>query len=251
MQEHLTNLMTAKDGKIYFKPDEFEDMISQIEFKQIAKNKVKYFNCAASFDIETSSFYNEYGEKQSNMYIWMLNISGLTCIGRSWNELLQVMQILIKKLALNTDNRFVIYIHNLAYEFQFMRLWFKWKSVFALAERKVVRGMTVDGIEFRCSYILTNKSLQKVAEDLPEEFNHIAKLTGELNYREIRSSQTPLTKQEMQYCINDVLIVTYFIFDKLRNENNIANIPLTATGYVRKAVRKNCLYNKTNYVTTL
>lgn len=251
MAEVWTELKTAKNGRNYFKPDEFEEMISQIDFKQISKNKVKYYNCAASFDIETSSFYNDYGEKQANMYIWMLNISGLTCIGRTWEELLNVFDILIETLAINKNNRFVIYIHNAAYEFQFMRLWFKWESVFALAERKVVRAMTVDGIEFRCSYILTNKSLQKVAEDLPDEFNGIAKLTGELNYREIRSSQTPLTEQELQYCINDVLIVTYLIYDKLRTENNIANIPLTATGYVRKAVRKNCLYNKNDFTASL
>ena len=243
----FTMLITKKSGKKIFKPDEIELMLSEIDFKTVKKNKIQYYNVAASFDIETSSFYNDYGEKQAIMYIWMLNISGLTCIGRTWDEYTETISRIVSYLGISKQNRFVIYVHNLAYEFQFMRLWFKWDSVFALAERKVVRAMTEQGIEFRCSYILTNKSLQKVAEDLPDEFNGIAKLTGELNYREIRCSKTKITDAELQYCINDVLIVVYYIYDKLKNENNIANIPLTATGYVRKAVRKNCLYNKSNY----
>ena len=236
-----------QSAKRIFEPDEIELMLSKIDFKTIKKNKTQYYNCAASFDIETSSFYNRYGEKQGVMYIWMLNISGLTCIGRTWEQFTETIDRIVSRLGISRHNRFVIYVHNLAYEFQFMRLWFKWNTVFALSERKVCRALTESGIEFRCSYILTNKPLQKVAEDLPDEFNGIAKLTGELNYREIRGPETPLTEQELQYCINDVLIVTYFIYDKLVNENNIANIPLTATGYVRKAVRKNCLYNKTDY----
>lgn len=242
-QGNITALI--HDDNIYTY-DDIESVLDRFDIKSVSRNHIRYLNAACSFDIETSSFYLE-GEKQSCMYIWMFNFSGITIIGRTWNEFTEMLDRLVRHLGLSLENRLVCYIHNLQYEFQWFRRWLQWESVFALSERKVVKTVTTSGIEFRCSYILTNKNLKSVAEDLPEEFNGIAKLTGELDYMVVRGSQTSLTQQELQYCINDVLIVTYFIYDKLVNENNIAFIPLTATGYVRKAVRKNCLYNKNDW----
>ena len=236
-----------KDDKIY-SVDNCTDLFEKLDIKIIKKNHKEYINAAISFDIETSSFFdNETLSKTAVMYIWQVCFSGGIIIGRTWPEFINLLYIIKNYYELSDDRRLTIYVHNLAYEFQFIRKWLKWKSVFALEERKVVKAESEWGIDFKCSYILTNKSLQKIAEDLPEEFNGIAKLTGELDYRVIRTPATPLTKEELQYCINDVLIVVYFIYDKLINENHIANIPLTATGYVRKAVRANCLYNKEDY----
>ena len=244
MKKNYTDLMTMRMRRI-FRFDEIDDLISLIEFKKVKKNKITYYNCACSFDIETSSFYDiEQLSKAGCMYIWMMNISGLTIIGRTWDEWIAVLSRIRQLLEINIDQRLVIYVHNLSFEFQWIRKRLKWDSVFSLNNRKVCKALTTDGFEFRCSYILTNKSLEKVAEDLPDEYNGISKLIGNLDYSEIRSPQTDLTQEELDYCVNDVLIITYLIYDKLVNENNIANIPLTATGYVRKAVRKHCLYNK-------
>lgn len=224
------------------------DLFKKIDMVTIKRNHVNYFNTAISFDIETSSFYdNETLSKAGCMYVWQVCFSGGIIMGREWHEFINLLFMLRNYYNLSAEKRMIIYVHNLAYEFQWLRKWLKWESVFALEERKVVRALSSLGIEFRCSYILTNKSLQKVAEDLPDKFNGISKLIGELDYQQIRSSETPLSDQELQYCINDVKIIVYLIYDKLLNENNIANIPLTATGYVRKAVRKNCLYNKADY----
>lgn len=235
----------CKDDTIY-SPDDIEKVLDRFDIKTVSRNHIRYVNAAVSFDIETSSFYCD-GEKNACMYIWMFNFSGCTIIGRTWEEFTGMLDRMVRHLGLCAEHRLVVYCHNLQYEFQWCRRWFKWESVFSLSDRKVVKAVTASGIEFRCSYILTNKSLKQVAEDLPDEYNGIAKLIGDLDYKIVRSSETPLTKQELQYCINDVLIVTYFIYDKLVNENNIAFIPLTATGYVRKAVRRNCLYNKEFY----
>ena len=236
-----------KDERIYSVHNCIE-LFDKLDVKTVKKNHVEFLNVAVSFDIETSSFYDKDTlSKSACMYIWQMCFSGGVIMGRTWADFVNTLFMIRAYFNTNDNRRLIIYVENLSYEFQYMRKWLKWKKVFALEERKVVQAITEIGIEFRCSYILTNKSLQKIAEDLPDEFNGIAKLTGELDYTVIRSSETPLTKEELQYCINDVLIIVYLIYDKLKNENNIANIPLTATGYVRKTVRRNCLYNKLDY----
>lgn len=69
---------------------------------------------------------------------------------------------LTEYLELYDNKRIIIYVHNLSYEFQFMRKWFVWDKIFALEERKVVYAIMA-GIEFRCSYILTGYSLKSLA----------------------------------------------------------------------------------------
>lgn len=61
-----------------------------------------------------------------------------------------------------------IYVHNLSFEFQFMRKWFEWKKVFAIKRRTPITALTTDGIQFKCSYILSGLSLEKVAENLTQ-----------------------------------------------------------------------------------
>lgn len=247
MKKMMTSTSLINDKRIYTIND-CTELFDKIEMVKVKRNHVEYFNTAISFDIETSSFFDkETLSKSATMYIWQMCFSGGIIIGRRWDEFVNLLYMIHNYYETSDTNRMIIYIHNASFEFQWLRKWLTWTSVFALEERKVVKAVTNLGIEFRCSYILSNKSLQKLAEDLPDEFNGIAKLTGELDYSQIRGSNTPLSDQELQYCINDVLIVVYYIYDKLCHENNIANIPLTSTGYVRKAMRKHCLYNKDDY----
>lgn len=65
---------------------------------------------------------------------------------------------------------------------------------------------------------------------------------GDFNYNLIRTWKTPLTPREIQYCIHDVKIVSECIRRKIAEEgNNITEIPLTKTGYVRRYVRNETL----------
>ena len=202
------------------------------------RTKTYYCNYPLSFDIETSSFYDN-GEKAVTMYIWQVAIGDNVYIGRTWHEWMQFNKMLVDGLQLNENRRLVFYVHNLAYEFQFMRLYYDWQDVFALDERKVCYACTVTGLEYRCSYILTNENLASVAKHLKKP---IEKLTGELDYELIRSSATPLDDNELAYCVNDVLIVTEFIREQIEIEGDIVHIPWTKTGYVRRFCKKMCLY---------
>jgi len=210
-----------------------------------SNTKVEYYNIIFAFDIETSNFTDrcvkgDTNNKRSIMYIWQLAINGRVVIGRTWKEFLYAYDFIVNKLCLFKDRRIIIYVHNLAFEFQYIRKYFQWKKVFAIDTRKPIYAITTEGVEFRCSYILTNYSLAKLGDQL--QHYHVSKMVGDLDYTKVRTPLTPLTKEEMQYCINDVLVVSAYIKECIEKEKSITRIPLTCTGYCRRYVRHNCLY---------
>ena len=210
--------------------------------KLISKTRkgVEYYSIPCSFDIETSSFY-EADEKRAIMYCWQFSILGHCCMGRTWHEFISLMNYISDTLYLSDERKLVIYVHNLSYEFQFMRFYFDWINVFSLEKRKPIKAEISQNIEFRCSYILSNYSLSNLAKNLTT-YNSLSKLIGDLDYSKIRHSKTPLSKKEVGYCINDVLIVVAFIQEEMERLGNITKLPLTKTGYVRRYVRNSVLY---------
>lgn len=205
----------------------------------VKRGVCKYIDIPISFDTETTSTVNSVGEKIAFMYIWMINENGVFTYGRTWMEFAEWYVDFVKRHNISLKNRAVIYIHNAAFDFQFFRRLFDWENIFSLDERKVVYAVTKHGVEFRCSYILTNKSLALLAEDVG-----LKKMVGDLDYNIVRHSETPLTDTEMGYCREDVHIVTEYIRKQIELEGGISKIPLTATGYVRRDVKKNCSKNK-------
>ncbi len=227
----------------------------------IGNNKgVYYYNCPCSFDIETSSFYRDNGivvdyktkrerqktrpdynpEKIAIMYVWQFGINGRVIIGRTWEEFFEMLSFISEHLQLDEKRRLICYVHNLSFEFQFMYKWLKWYKVFAIDTRKPIYAISEHFIEFRCSLLLSGYSLANLGEQLQRY--PIKKLVGDLDYSLLRHSETPLTEQEVGYCVNDVRVVMAYIQECIENENGITNIPITKTGYVRNYCRKNTLY---------
>lgn len=233
-------MIESPSPTIHFYND-FHDDNFEIVTTKINKEDIEYYNIPCAFDIETTSFY-ENDEKRSMMYIWQMCINGVVYVGRTWNELVKFINNISEGLKLSNTRRLVLYVHNLSYEFQFIRKWFEWDNVFAIDSRKVVKALTTSGIEFRCSYLLTGKSLKKVANDLT--LFHVQKMTGDLDYSLKRNSLTHLTNKELMYCINDVRVVTALIAEKIQQDGDITKIPLTKTSYVRRYVRNKCLYSQ-------
>lgn len=199
-----------------------------------------YLSISASFDTESSSFY--IGDKKSGcMYVWMLGLNGLCLIGRTWSELQEVLSVISEKLSLDPEGKkLIIYVHNLSWDFQWMRKWISWYKVFSTGIRKPVYAVSVKGIEFRCSYQLSGYSLQSVGEHLSK--HPITKAVGELNYDLIRHSKTPLTAEEIDYCLRDIKVVMAYIQEQIEIEGNITKIPMTKTAYVRRFCRNACFY---------
>ena len=207
--------------------------------KRYVKNKKEYYNYPVAFDIETSSFLDN-GEPRACMYVWQMCFgdSDFVVVGRTWQEWQDFIKLVRKTFRLKKDRILVIYVHNLAYEAQFIRKMFKWDKVFAIDTREPLYMRTNFGIEFRCSYKLSGYSLETLAKNLLR--HDMKKMVGDLDYKKIRHSTTPITDKEMIYNIMDVKIVCAYISERLEIDGNITKIPLTKTGYVRNACKIAC-----------
>lgn len=224
--------------------EEFLKKVSDVvspNFIVHSTKKIGYYNIPAAFDIEVTSFYD--GQKESEnkrgiMYHWQFGIWNLITTGRTWEDFKALIKVLKNIMRLDDDTRLCVYVHNLPYEFQFIRKHFDWEEVFLLDDRKPVYA-NAHGIEFRCSLKLSGgKSLANVSNDLTKYI--CRKMVGDLDYNIIRTPLTPLTETELKYCENDVRVLLCYIMEKIEQDGNITKIPLTNTGYVRNYCRKQC-----------
>ena len=207
--------------------------------RSTSKERTSFYNVACAFDIETSSVLLN-GEKAGIMYAWVFGINGRTILGRSWTEFLMFYEILCATLKMDPKKlRLPVYIHNAAFDIQWLLTRIEWFDVFAIGTRKVARAVTMQGIEFRCSYILTNKGLAKLSEDCL--YYPVHKMVGDLDYTLPRHPLTILTTKEIGYIHHDALVVMSYIQQQIEIEKNVTFIPMTKTGYPRRLMRTVCL----------
>ena len=219
-----------------YKPENLVSYLKELKYKVYKKQKRGYINIPAAFDIEVTSWYDD-GDERATMYIWMMGISDYVFYGRTWNEWLSALHIITDFFKLGEDKKLIVYVHNLSYEFQFIRKHLTWEKIFATDVRKPIECCSDNGIIFRCSYMLSGESLDAVGRKIGVE-----KKSGQLDYSLIRHSQTPLTAAEMEYCEFDILVVLAYIASQIKqNGGKITKIPLTKTGYVRNYCRRECL----------
>lgn len=193
----------------------------------------KYIDLMCAFDIEAT---NDYTINQAFMYIWQMQVEDTTIIGRTWEEFILFLQKLADKL--DEDNYLMIYVHNLSYEFSFLKgiYAFDEKEVFAIDMRKVLKCEMFEHFEFRCSYLLTNMNLATFTKKM----GVTEKLSGEeFDYSIIRYPWTELTDKELEYCIIDVkgLVEALKVFFSIEKDT-FYTIPVTSTGFVRRDVKK-------------
>lgn len=220
-------------------------LLEGMDVETVKDNKKnQYINIESGFDIETTSHKIE-ETKVAFMYIWQFGIGygNPVYYGRTWEEFIHLCEILRDHFELGAGKVLPVYVHNLGYEFQFMRKHFKHWDVFAVAERKPIKALALDyGIEFRDSYILSGYSLANTAKNLTK--HNVIKMVGDLDYSLIRHQKTPLTAEEIGYCRNDIEIILAYINEEISHCGNVAKIPMTNTGRVRTYVRNNCYYRK-------
>lgn len=213
-----------------------KDIVNSGKHKMYQRNPM-------TFDIETSKIpTDDEGHYQAFMYIWQVCIEGNVVFGRRWEELQEFMQKVVNAYKLSEEERVVVYVHNLSFEFQFIQDYFKFTDVFAMASRSILTAKTAH-LEFRCSYKLSNMSLAKFIENTPNTLHY--KGVDDLDYATVRTPDTELTEVEYGYCFNDVKGLYECVIELLK-EDNIATIPLTSTGYVRRDCRNAMNKNKNN-----
>lgn len=224
----------------YFEVSQLNDFLNEIKTPELVKagRSHNYYNIPAGADIEVSSFYKD-NKKYACMYLWGICIDGSSIYGRTWAELSHVLIKLKERFNIDCRNRLIVYVHNLGYEFQFIRKRFNWVKVFSIKNRRPVYALSTLGVEFRCSYFLSNFSLAYIGDNLLVNYP-VKKAVGDLDYYKIRHYLTPVTKTEVGYQICDAQVVCAYIQEKIESDGGIQNIPLTNTGYVRNYCRNSC-----------
>ena len=199
---------------------------------QSTKQKYYYKDIITAFDIETT-YIKEID--QSVMYIWQWQFgSEVTVIGRRWYELKKFITALRNQM--DKDEKLVVFVHNLSFEFEYLSGIFEFNSedVFAVDHRKVLKATYMSQIEFRCSYLQTNMSLRSFCEKMGVK-NYKLKM----DYKKRRYWYTELTPKEIAYCLNDVRGLVEAIAKELeRDGDNLYTMPLTSTGYARRDAKK-------------
>jgi hypothetical protein len=178
------------------------------------------------------------------MYQWQFCLEDQVVFGRTWDEFKVLLSKLERNMNLSYTNRLVVWVHNLSFEWAFMRQFIEYEQGFFLEERKPAKILTKGGIEFRCSYVLSNMSLSKFCENEKGVIHY--KMDGDTyDYEKIRTPLTPLTEYEESYCYNDVRGLCECIKSRLQSDT-LATIPMTSTGYVRRDLRNSWRQNKKN-----
>lgn len=226
------------------------------------------------FDEEYQKFIDT-AEAVSCLYIWQYAIEwqeGVKVfVGRTWDEYLDFTDMLLNEIrrqsmyGIKSIDRYLesnrakrskhmckafCFIHNEGFEFQHLRnVWEedlkttdnrKRSVVFARQARKPMKfNITYNRVifEHRDTVVLTQKTLKAWCKD---EKLPVQKLDEPKDYYlKIRTPNTELTEEEMQYSINDVVSMVYGL-EKYRIKYNVlSKIPLTQTGAVRIKCREN------------
>lgn len=214
-------------------------------------DRKKVDNTIYTFDIETTSYlildgkvipaikYLELTEEEqiraeyrSFMYIWQFGINDTIYYGRTWEEL----RAFLIRLDYYNSAKKIVFIHNLAFEFQYLKSVFRFKNVIARKKHKVMRCEMEDyNIELHCSYMMSNCALKF----LPKVFMlPVEKKVGDLDYTLMRTPATELTKKELGYCEYDCLVVYEYIKRELETYGRVDKIPITSTGHVRRELKE-------------
>ena len=213
------------------------------------KNHGHKDNTIFTFDIESTSYlildgkqysameYLNFSKKEQEqcefrtcMYIWQMSIEDKVFYGRTWIEFLEFLNTIN---SINPKAKKYIFVHNLSFEFAFLKSILYFTDVMARTSHKPMKASFMN-FEFRCTYFMSNCSLKQ----LPKVFNlPVEKMVGDLDYSLIRHFNTPLTDIELRYCEYDCLVVYHYIKMELEEYKDIWKIPLTSTGHVRNELK--------------
>ena len=218
--------------------------------KFIKKNKysdTKVLDEPCIIDIETSWNHDE-----EEPISWITSIqvyfNKKLQLFRKPSELMSYLLDLIHTYDLNKDRQLMIVIHNQSYDLSYLLPYIQKDLPFRedhnsllLDEHKII-NYRQGGLDFRCSYLLTRKSLEALGNDF--NVQHKKKI-GLYNYEAIHYQDDKLSKKELEYAAHDVLSL-YECFQKQLelHGDTTATVPYTHTGYIRRVLRRSCSQDK-------
>lgn len=201
-----------------------------------------YWNLKCGFDIETTTYIDK-----AYMYIWQIGINNKAFYGNTWeefNDCLNIINCYIdylnrqkakEKHKKEFKAQAICFIHNIAFEWQFVRKEIPVTDVFLKSLREPLYFES-DNIKFLDSFQITHMSLAKLAK----RYCTTQKMVGDIDYTILRNATDGknLTDKEKKYCENDVLILCEFAkyyFNKYISNNELI---YTETSIVRHSLKK-------------
>lgn len=210
------------------------------------KNRYTLVELYCGFDIETTTLHQD-GKHLAFAYHFQVSIATPRVINvylfRTWDLVIHFFNKISEFYNLGETRHIIIAIANMSFEFQFLRKRLQWSEGdfdFFAKERYQPLKATYNGIEFREVLSITGGSLAQLAKDYCTTqklvtYDDNGNKISDLDYSIMRNSQTKLTALEEQYCINDVVILSEFMWylfcEYIRPDRKI---PMTFTGILHR-----------------
>lgn len=212
-----------------------------------------YYSYPCSFDTETTTLlehtmWNLTDEPIGFIYLYQFNLFEHVFMFRQETEVKTFLQMVCDVFE-TYKYRIVFYVHNLSYEWQFIKDWLDIvpDTVFATEKRKIVSFRTEMNIEFRCSYRLTNMNLEKLTEDYSKFY---VKEKEIMDYDLYRDPFSVLDVNTILYSALDVLGLSDALQSFMEaNGFSVKDNRPTSTSIVRHAVREVMLSKKNRQYT--
>lgn len=208
--------------------------------KRPTKYSKVYADCLASADTETSKINPEIiGENMVVCWSFAILIQNEINVvyGRKPTEFCQFLH----KCCDYLENKvLIVYFHNLAYDYVFLRK-FLYQEFGTPTHELATKPHYPIQVSFKCfelrdSLILAQRNLEKWANDMAVDHR---KASGSWDYEKIRNQHSPISANELIYISNDVIALVECLEKTCKELGRpYFNLPMTATGIPRYDVQK-------------
>lgn len=223
---------------ISYRNVDYDKILMCVEWRKKYRRNIYTLANIIALDTETSKYSDDI------LYItdWSLTIEKYGCIyGNNIQDLISLLENLITQLECNSNRKMMVFVHNFPYDYMFLRnhLFEKFGMPgFCLASKphKYIAMSFENGLEFRDSYILTGRSLEKFAKDMNTE---VKKQVGTWDYNKFRTPKSGRTEKEIFYVCADTISLCMALREFFKQHKcNTATVQYTNTGFVRDAALK-------------
>lgn len=179
---------------------------------------------------------------------WTITIENDSCLyGNHVRDLINTIDRICDTLHADKEHTVRFYIHNLSYDYMFLRNHLLDK--FGIPDRKlavkthryVFMQWKSFGIEIRDSAILTQRTLERLCKDM----GTLEKATGTWDYKKKRTPESGRTVKELAYvCVDTICLCKALRLYLTQRSVTVATAPLTNTGFIRTNARRRARKDK-------
>lgn len=224
---------------VYFKNFDYMSLFNGNFIRRSnAGHMLQVYEKIITVDTETFVF-----NKKDIGYItdWSITIENECCIyGNHVSDLVDTIDRIADTLHADKNHLVRFYVHNFPYDYMFIRnhIIQKWgepdRSLASKTHRYIFMDWTSFGIEFRDSEILTQRSLERLCQDM----GTTEKAVGTWDYRKFRTPDSERSELEIKYVCIDTISLCKALRKYISDRGyTVANVPITNTGFIRARAR--------------